>query len=180
MKKGVMMRAGYDKGSFTPFSQTPPEDARSGEWTEERGREKLVRVKKQGGETIHEYETPVTGKKRDYDLVQPGTPEYDKWLATTPEAKARFAKRQRLETRKVTIKDLEPHGPVPGTIKPSTDLIKEKPPKYKKPTMQGMSIGAKNLDVKIGLGLGGSVGSKQKGRKMGCKGGGCATNRGKS
>ena len=31
MKKGVMMRAGYDKGSCSPFCQTPPEDARSGE-----------------------------------------------------------------------------------------------------------------------------------------------------
>ena len=179
MKKGVMMRAGYDKGSGYPFSQTPPEDARSGEWTEEKGREKVAGIKKQGKETTFEFETPVTGKRRNYDLVQPGTPEYDKWLATTPEAKASFAKRQGLETRKETIKDLRV-GPVPGTIEPSIDLIKEKPPKYKKPTMEGISIGAKNKNYKVGLGLGGSVGSKQKRRKMGCEGGGCATNRGKS
>ena len=48
MKKGVMMRAGYDKGSGYPFSQTPPEDARSGEWTEKKGREKVAVIKKQG------------------------------------------------------------------------------------------------------------------------------------
>lgn len=179
MKKGVMMRAGYDKGSFTPFSQTPPEDARSGEWTEERGREKVAGIKRQGKDITFEFETPVTGKRRNYDLVQPGTPEYDKWLAATPEAKASFAKRQGLETRKETIKDLRV-GPVPGTIKPSTDLIKEKPPKYEEPTMQGMSIGAKSKNLKIGLGLGGSVGTNPQKRKMGCKGGGCATNRGKS
>jgi hypothetical protein len=30
-KSGAMMRAGYDKNSYSPFKQTPPEDAKSGE-----------------------------------------------------------------------------------------------------------------------------------------------------
>jgi len=30
-KSGAMMRAGYDKNSYYPFKQTPPEDAKSGE-----------------------------------------------------------------------------------------------------------------------------------------------------
>jgi hypothetical protein len=201
MKKGVMMRAGYDKGSCSPFTQTPPEDARSGEAQAKANQAAASSEKVYGEATTTNEKTVQDGVKGTlFKTTRPytqsgtgsaeGTMSYAEFEAKggDVEAAKKYWAEQALSGQDVSTSfradvkaiSLKPKGLVPLSVELPRPKIEIPKPKYKTPTMEGMSIGAKNKNYKVGLGLGGSVGSKQKGRKMGCKGGGCATNRGKS
>jgi hypothetical protein len=100
-KSGAMMRAGYDKNSYYPFKQTPPEDSRSGfEYGEKVYDAPIVEQYEKDGTKFTKTTKPYsqTGKKtipgeEVTEFVKPGTLAYKKWKAAVeknPEIESRF------------------------------------------------------------------------------------------